>query len=1138
MAQDVGNLKTRISLDSAQFEQSMAGINRQLRGLKQEQKAVTSSGTGFARGVEELRSKSDVLNRTLNVQRTRVEELRRRYEESRKATGDNSKETQNANTTYQRAKAEMNKTENALKGITAEIERQTNPWNKLSRNMDTAGRSMQDFGRGMTTFGRGMITRVTLPVVGLGAAALKVGMDFEEGMSKVQAISGATGEELSELRGQARELGASTRFSATEAAAGMEFLAMAGFETNQIMSAMPGLLDLAASSGMDLARSADIASNIISGFNMEAEESGRVADVLAKGASTANTNVEQLGGAMKYAAPVASTLGLEIEGLTASVGFMSDAGIQGEQAGRQLRQGLLRLSNPTGKAADLIEDLGINVFDSNGNIKNMSGVVAELEKGMEDMDSKTRAATLSILFGSESTAGWSTLLDRGSKDLAEYTEELEDSDGAAAKMAETMTDNAKGALIEMRSAAEEAGIAFSEHVLPVITDLTIKGTELIREFGELDEETQKNIIKMGLFAAAIGPVAMVLGQTTSAMGGALRVAGNLSKAIGVARGAGLAASLASLGPLGIGGVAVAGIGAVAGGAYLLHKELKKTEEVNLDFAKSLANEADELENAAEKFDELAEKSKFTNEQLAEMYDINKQLEGSTNPGEIKELSERYEELRKGSGLSKDEIKELFGANEDLIEQAPNLDKKVSDTGNEFVDTGEKIGGASEAVKDFIQNLRDASEADLESERIKLLNEEKEAYEEIKQAKEQIEQYELRQTQANELGLLSAEELKDIYDENVEKRKEMVALGEDTNEIDSENNVIRALQEQSFEEVTEGYKEQLELNRGIVDKEEERLEKLEAVELEMANLLLQNIGINEEGEKGLEQLDKSIEKNEKKLEELDKQLEANGKLTSEEQEQYDILVDELEEQRNTKDEIFEKLGLYSDLNTLSEEQKEKVKSQRKELGKNNKVLDDAIKKAEEQHDRLVKPVTKNINVTDNGTLSSLEKRLRAPISKTVELYTKNPVQSQLNLLGYAKGTDHHPGGSFIAGEEGWELGRMGNRWEMLNFGLYDRPSGYEVFTHDESKRILKSMNNFPKYAGGARSSNAANEVVNQMNNQATGNTQTIGLLERIATAIERGQSIQINGREVANATAKDMDNSLSDVTGRRAAAWGG
>src|SRR5690625_778744 len=191
MARTVGSLKTTISLDDAQFEQSLAGVNRQLRGLKAETRAVTSSGTGFARGVTEMRSKADVLTRTLTVQEAKVAELRRAYEISKRETGENSKQTQEANTAYQRAQAEMNRTQNQLKWLTEEIERQTDPWQRLGRGMESTGEKMQTFGRGMSQFGRSWSTRVTAPVLGLGAAALKVGMDFEEGMSEVQAISGA-----------------------------------------------------------------------------------------------------------------------------------------------------------------------------------------------------------------------------------------------------------------------------------------------------------------------------------------------------------------------------------------------------------------------------------------------------------------------------------------------------------------------------------------------------------------------------------------------------------------------------------------------------------------------------------------------------------------------------------------------------------------------------------------------------------------------------------------------------------------------------------------------------------------------------------------------------------------------------------
>src|SRR5690625_4877467 len=161
-------------------------------------------------------------------------------------------------------------------------------------------------------------------------------------------------------------------------------------------------------------RVADIASNIISGFAMEAEDAGRVADVLAKGASTANTDVEGLGDSMATVAPVAASLGIDLEDMAAATGKMADSGIQGSKAGRMLRQGLLRLSKPTGEAADLIDDLGINVFDAEGNMKGMDEVVGELEGSLKGQTKQQKAAAMATLFGSENTAGWTALIEEGS----------------------------------------------------------------------------------------------------------------------------------------------------------------------------------------------------------------------------------------------------------------------------------------------------------------------------------------------------------------------------------------------------------------------------------------------------------------------------------------------------------------------------------------------------------------------------------------------------------------------------------------------------------------------------------------------------------------------------------------------------
>src|SRR5699024_4208715 len=333
---------------------------------------------------------------------------------------------------------EMKKYEGQLKRLNAEGKNARMTFDEFDKKFRDVGRTMRNVGAQVgITAGVGFMAmkRVLTDVV-------QEASSFHAQMSEVQAISGTTADEIKILTDQSKELGRQTKFTAQEAAESQANLARAGFKVNEIYDAMPGLLDLAASSNLDLGTSANITSNIIRTFNKDASESAKIADVLAKGAATANTDVQGLGESMKTAGPVANSLGISFESVAAATGIMADAGIEGSQSGRMLRQGMLRLSKPTGEAGKLIEKLGVNVFDADGNMKSLDKVVGELSKGLQGQTKQQKAAALATLFGSESTAGWTVLLDKGADALGDYTTELENSEGAAKDMADTMQDNA------------------------------------------------------------------------------------------------------------------------------------------------------------------------------------------------------------------------------------------------------------------------------------------------------------------------------------------------------------------------------------------------------------------------------------------------------------------------------------------------------------------------------------------------------------------------------------------------------------------------------------------------------------------------------------------------------------------------
>lgn len=323
------------------------------------------------------------------------------------------------------------------------------------------------------------ITGTAAALGGVAAAAIKVGSDFESQMSRVKAISGATGEEFEQLKAQAMQLGADTSFSASQAAEGMENLAAAGFTTSEIMSAMPGLLNLAAASGEDLASSSDIAASTLRGFGLAASDAAHVADVLAANANRTNSSVADTGEAMKYIAPLARAAGLSLEETAAAIGIMANAGVNGSQAGTSLRGALSRLSKPTKDMSEAMDELGISFYDSNGKMKSLTEQVGMLRQATEGMTDEQKNNYLVTLYGQEALSGMLALINEGEGSLGELTNAYKNCDGAAQEAAETMQDNLPGALEQLSGSAETLGLAFYNSVADNLKNAANTATESI-----------------------------------------------------------------------------------------------------------------------------------------------------------------------------------------------------------------------------------------------------------------------------------------------------------------------------------------------------------------------------------------------------------------------------------------------------------------------------------------------------------------------------------------------------------------------------------------------------------------------------------------------------------------------------------
>lgn len=352
------------------------------------------------------------------------------------------------------------------------------------KSSEQAAKATKQFNSTLQSLAAGGLDMVIGALVAFGKSAVEEGMAFQKAMSNVGAVSGAVGDDFEALEAQAVSLGSTTKFTAVEAAEGMGFLAMAGFETNQIISAMPGTLSLAAAANMDLADSADIVSNIIQGFGATAESTGQFVDVLTKTFTTSNTSLQQLGAAMKFAAPVAHSLGATVEDTAAAIGVLGNAGIQGSLAGTTLRGVLLSLASPTKAAQAIMDELGVAVFDTHGNMLPMPQIIGNINRATAGMTQEQRNATLQTLVGAKRLAGFNVLLAEGEEGLQAYGDELRDSMGTAAEIADRQLDNLAGDFTLFQSALSGFKIQAFELLEPALRKSAQAMTELVIKLQE------------------------------------------------------------------------------------------------------------------------------------------------------------------------------------------------------------------------------------------------------------------------------------------------------------------------------------------------------------------------------------------------------------------------------------------------------------------------------------------------------------------------------------------------------------------------------------------------------------------------------------------------------------------------------
>lgn len=373
----------------------------------------------------------------------------------------------------------------------------------------TASQKLLGMSSAVGTVGTILTKSVSVPLATVGALSIKTASQFEAGMSQVKAISGATGTEFEKLNQKAIEMGAKTKFSASESAQAFKYMAMAGWDANEMISGIEGTMNLAAASGEDLALVSDIVTDSLTAFGLSASDAAHFSDVLAQASARSNTNVSLMGETFQYVAPVAGALGYSVEDTAVAIGLMANSGIKASQAGTALRSIFTNLADPTNEVKQAMEQYNISLTDAEGNMKPLSTLMVELRDRFAGLSEAQKTQLASTLAGKYGMSGLLAVVNASQTDFDNLTKSINNADGASERMSKTMLDNTQGSLTLMKSAAESTAIIIGNKLKPSFDKVVKSATSMFEKFNKLSDAEQTQIVKIGGIVTAVGPAMMI-----------------------------------------------------------------------------------------------------------------------------------------------------------------------------------------------------------------------------------------------------------------------------------------------------------------------------------------------------------------------------------------------------------------------------------------------------------------------------------------------------------------------------------------------------------------------------------------------------------------------------------------------------
>ena len=524
MANRIKGITVEIGGDTTKLQNALKGVNGQIKNTQSALKDVEKLLKLDPTNTTLLAQKQKLLTQAIGETKEKLATLKTAAEQANEQLqkGEISQEQ------YDALQREIAETEAELK----KLESQASKTNQTLTKIGEVGSKVESFGNGVTNVGK-KVSVASATVTAMGGAAVKTAADFESSMSQVQATMGITKDSMSTLDGQsvntmdalsdlAKEMGSKTAFSASECAEARNYLALAGYDTQEMADTLPTVLNLAAAGGLDLASASDMVTDAMSALGMETKDANKMVDQMAKTASSTNTSVGQLGEGILTIGATAKTVKGGTAELNTALGILANNGIKGAEGGTHLRNVILSLQNPTDKAAQQMDALGVSVFDSQGNMRSLNDILGDLNKSMDGMTAEEKANIVSKIFNKTDLSSVNALLANTGDTWTDLQTAIENSGGAAQQMADTQLDNLSGQLTILKSAVEGFAISIGEALMSMVKNIVAKIQSFVDWLNNLDEGTRQVIVKIGLFIAALGPFLVILGTVISKVGVAMQ----------------------------------------------------------------------------------------------------------------------------------------------------------------------------------------------------------------------------------------------------------------------------------------------------------------------------------------------------------------------------------------------------------------------------------------------------------------------------------------------------------------------------------------------------------------------------------------------------------------------------------------